>query len=326
MFEMGEESERLLVPLLRALWVLVGGAAAFGLTVLVPPLGLGIGIVLLGALLVRRRLGAYGWFTVGFAIWCAVFAVLAVLNALTDSPSSGVATGAGASADSGADTVMIATAGSYHPFDFINDEGEIDGLDRELGDEMCRRADLECDWVINDWVDMIPDLVAGEFDAIFSGMSITAEREELIDFTEAYYPPTPSVYMARAGEGDEAVEGTIGVETNTIYSDYFTELGRPFVPLDESTAVTNPVDAVLDGMVDAVLVDHGYAVEKLSEHEGRLAIVGPSVLLDRGLGIGVRKGSELKPKLDEALASMKADGTANALILEWVGADASTFD
>ena len=40
------------------------------------------------------------------------------------------------------------------------------------------------------------------------------------------------------------------------------------------------------------------------------------VLLDRGLGIGVRKGSELKPKLDEALASMKADGTVNAVILE----------
>ena len=83
---------------------------------------------------------------------------------------------------------------------------------------------------------------------------------------------------------------------------------------------------MLDGRVDAVLVDHGYAVEKLSEHEGRLEIVGPSVLLDRGLGIGVRKGSELTPKLDEALASMKADGTVNALILKWVGADASTFE
>lgn len=226
----------------------------------------------------------------------------------------------------GADTVTIATVGSYHPFDFVNDEGEVDGLEPELGDELCRRAGLECEWVINDWVDMIPDLVAGEFDVIFSGMSITAEREELIDFTEAYYPPTPSVYVARAGAGDEAVEGTIGTASDTIYSDYLNELGRVFVPLDEDLDYTNTVDAVLDGTVDAVLVDHGYAVEKLSEHEGRLAIVGPSVLLDRGLGIGVRKGSELKPKLDEALASMKADGTVNTLILKWIGPDASTFE
>ena len=86
------------------------------------------------------------------------------------------------------------------------------------------------------------------------------------------------------------------------------------------------VDAVLDGEVDAVLVDHGYGVEKLAEHRGRLSIVGPSVLLDRGLGIGIRKGSELKDRLDEALASMKADGTMDEIIVRWVGEDASTFE
>ena len=317
---MSEETERLLLPLLRVLWLLAGGVGAFIVTLVVPPVALAAGLALVVVALVRRRAGAYRMFTIGFAIWCAIYATLAVFAALTDDVSSGVAT------DGGTETVTIATVGSYHPFDFVNDEGEIDGLEPELGDELCRRAGLECEWVINDWVDMIPDLMAGEFDAIFSGMSITAEREELIDFTEAYYPPTPSVYVARAGEGDEAVEGTIGAATNTIYSDYFTELGRPFVPLNEAEDFTTSVDAVLDGTVDAVLVDHGYAVEKVSEHEGRLEIVGPSVLLDRGLGIGVRKGSDLKPKLDEALASMKADGTVNTLILKWVGPNASTFE
>ena len=223
----------------------------------------------------------------------------------------------------GADTATIATDGNYHPFNFVNDRGEIDGLERELGDELCRRADLTCEWVVSEWETMIPDLVAGEFDVILAGTSITAEREESIDFSEAYYPPTPSVYLARAGSGDEAVEGTIGVTANTIYSDYFTELGRPFVSIEASTDVA---DALLAGDVDAALVDHGYGVQKLAEHEGRLEIVGPAVLLDRGLGMGIRKGSDLKERLDEALASMKADGSLNALIRTWVGADASIFE
>ena len=85
------------------------------------------------------------------------------------------------------------------------------------------------------------------------------------------------------------------------------------------------VDAVLNDEVDAVLVDHGYGVEKLAEYQGQLAIVGPSVLLDRGLGMGVRKDSKLKERIDEALTSMKADGTLNAIILKWVGEDAATF-
>ncbi len=222
----------------------------------------------------------------------------------------------------GADAVVIATGGDYHPFNFINEEGEIDGLERELGDELCRRADLECQWVQNDWEGMIPDLVADEFDAILAGMSITAKREELIDFTEAYYPPAPSVYLAKAGEGDEAVQGVIGAAPNTIYFDYFTELGTPFVELDD---YVDGIEAVLSDKVDAILVDHGYGVKKLAEYEGQLAIVGPSVLLDRGLGIGVRKGSELKGRLDAALSSMKADGSLDDLILKWVGEDAATF-
>ena len=219
----------------------------------------------------------------------------------------------------GAETVVIANVGNYHPFGFVNDDDEIDGLERELGDELCRRAGLECEWIVSEWDTMIPDLVAEEFDVILSGMSITAKREEVIDFTEAYYPPTPSVYLARAGAGDEAIQGKIGATANTIYSDYFTEIGRSFVSIDGSEDVA---DAVLDGEVDAVLVDHGYGVENLAEHEGELAIVGPTVLLDQGLGIGVREGSELKDKLDEALASMKADGSVNALLIKWVGDDA----
>ncbi len=222
----------------------------------------------------------------------------------------------------GTDKVVIATTGDYHPFGFVDVEGQIVGLEREMGDELCRRAGLQCEWILNDWETMIPDLVAEEFDVILSGMSITARREEQIDFTEAYYPPTPSVYLARAGAGDEAVRGRIGASENTIYSDYFTELGRPFVPLGSSVDV---VEVLLQGRVDAVMVDHGYGVEKLAEHAGQLAIVGPSVLLDRGLGMGVRKGSDLKGRLNQALASMKADGTLNTYILSWIGEDASTF-
>ena len=222
------------------------------------------------------------------------------------------------------DAVLLATEGSYHPFNFINEAGEIDGFERELGDELCRRAEVECEWVLNDWESMIPDLVAGEFDAIIAGMSITDARDERIDFTQPYYPPTPSVYLAVAGAGDEAAEGRLGANANTIYSDYFTREGIPFRPFEVSE--DDHLEALFNGEIDATLVDHGYAVDKLKEYEGRLAIVGPSILLDRGIGIGVREDDGLKAALDEALTSMKTDKSLNALIVKWFGEDAATFD
>ena len=219
--------------------------------------------------------------------------------------------------------VLLATEGDYHPFNFINDNGEIDGLERELGDELCRRAELNCEWVLNDWADMIPDLVSGEFDAIIAGMSITDERDRTIDFTEPYYPPTPSVYLALEGAGDDAVEGRLGAYANTIFSDYFTEQGIPYI---EFTDEDDRLAALLNGDIDAMLVDHAYATQKLTEYEGRLAIVGAAILLDRGIGIGVRENDGLKAALDKALASMKADGSLDALIVKWVGEGAATFN
>ena len=218
--------------------------------------------------------------------------------------------------------VLLATEGDYPPFNFINGDGEIDGLERELGDELCRRAELRCEWVLNDWADMIPDLVAGEFDAIMAGMSITDKRDMTIDFTEPYYPPTPAVYLALEGAGDEAIEGRLGAYANTIYSDYFTEQNIAYMEFSDED---DRLAALLDGDIDAMLVDHAYATDKLTEYERRLSVVGPSVLLDRGIGIGVRNNNELLVRLNSALASMKSDDTLNNLIRKWVGEDASTF-
>ena len=95
-----------------------------------------------------------------------------------------------------AETVRLGTEGAYAPWNFVNDAGEIDGFERELGDELCKRAELTCEWVKNDWDSIIPNLVSGNYDTIIAGMSITDERDEVIDFTQPYTPPDPSAYVA----------------------------------------------------------------------------------------------------------------------------------
>ena len=70
-----------------------------------------------------------------------------------------------------ADKVRMGTEGAYPPYNFINDAGEVDGFERELGDELCKRAKLECEWVTNEWDSIIPNLVSGNYDTIIAGMS-----------------------------------------------------------------------------------------------------------------------------------------------------------
>ncbi len=222
------------------------------------------------------------------------------------------------------EAVRIGTEGAYPPYNFINDAGEIDGFERELGDELCRRANLTCTWVINEWDTIISNLVAGQYDTIVAGMSITVKRDEVIDFSQPYLPPSVTVYLAVAGAGDEVINGKAAAQGATVQADHLAS--QSGATLLEYELVPDAIAAVLSGEADAALVDLAFARDSMAEHEGMLAIVGPEVNLDLGVGIGVREDDgELKNKLNEAISDMKGDGSLNALIREWFGNDANLF-
>ena len=96
--------------------------------------------------------------------------------------------------------VRIASEGAYPPYNLINDKGDLDGYDIDVGNEVCKRAQLECVWVKNDWDSIIPNLKSSNYDAIMAGMSITDERKKVITFSENYTPPSKSSYMAASAD------------------------------------------------------------------------------------------------------------------------------
>ena len=170
---------------------------------------------------------------------------------------------------------------------------------------------------------MIPNLQVGDFDIIMARMSITGERDELIDFTEPYFPPSPSVYLALAGSSDDVTKTKIAAQTATIHFDYLVEAG--IVPQEYELA-EDLLASVLNGRSDAALVDLGFALDNIERDRDGLTIVGPEVAIDMGIGIGVREeDAELKAKLNDAIDTVKRDGTLNELIREWFGEEADTF-
>lgn len=211
------------------------------------------------------------------------------------------------------DVVRLGTEGAYAPWNFVNDAGEIDGFERELGDELCQRAGLTCEWVKNDWDSIIPNLVAGNYDAIIAGMSITDEREEVIDFTQNYTPPDPSAY-AGVDIGVDLAGGVIAAQTGTIQAGYIAETGATLV---EFATPEETVAAVKNGEADAVLADKSYLAPIVAE-DSELSFVGEDVPLGGGVGMGLREtDGELKTKFNEAISAMKSDGSLNKLIEKW---------
>ena len=219
------------------------------------------------------------------------------------------------------ETVRIATEGAYAPWNFLNDAGAPAGFEIDLGNAICAQAGLTCEWITNDWDSIIPNLLAGNYDVIMAGMSITEERLQTIDFTQNYFPPDPSKFIAAAGAGIDpsALEGKrVGVQGGTIQAAYAEEnLGATNTVVSFGTADQAMADLAA-GNLDTILADGAYLEPVVTASNGAIEFVGEDVMIGNGVGAGIRKeDTDLKAKVNEALATLKADGTVDKLIAQW---------
>ncbi|MFN3686960.1 transporter substrate-binding domain-containing protein [Salinarimonas sp.] len=276
---------------------------------------------------------------------------------MTISKTIGLALAATALAASPAlaqERITIATEGAYAPWNFSQPDGTLDGFEIDLARDLCTRMGVECEIIATDWDGIIPSLVAGRFDAIMAGMSITEEREEVISFSKAYtlspngfLVPNDSdiaelprsgerfhletnreAAMAALEEVRQAISGkTIGVQRATTHAVFAREFFENDVEIREY-ATTEQHDLDLQAQrIDAVLADLPTLEATLTkpEFEGEFTITGPGFvggILGRGVGVGLRQGDEeLRARFDEAIQAAIDDGTVRTLSMQWFGLD-----
>lgn len=220
-----------------------------------------------------------------------------------------------------AQQIRLGTEGAYAPWNFMNDAGEVDGFEIDLGNAICERNGWDCVWVTNEWDSIIPNLVAGNYDAIMAGMSITEERMQSIDFSQDYYPPDPSVFLmaADASFDFDNLSGTrIGVQGATIQAGYAEEnLAASNTILSYETADQAVAD-LNAGNIDMMLLDRPYLEPIANGSGGALKIDGPAIPIGGGVGVGLRKSDDdLEAGFNSALDAMKSDGSLDALIAKW---------
>lgn len=219
------------------------------------------------------------------------------------------------------ETVRIATEGAYAPWNFLDESGKPAGYEIDLAGAICEKAGLTCEFIVNDWDSIIPNLLAGNYDAIMAGMSITEERLQTINFSDEYFPPDPSRYVALAGENinfEPLTGARIGVQGGTIQAAY----AQANLAADNTVISFNTADqAVADlsaGNLDTIFADGAYVDPIVSASSGAIEYTGPEIMIGEGMAIGLRKDeTELTTKLNEAIVALKADGTVDSLIAKW---------
>lgn len=216
--------------------------------------------------------------------------------------------------------LKVAIDPSYEPFTFKTADGKPTGFDVDIAEALCNEVKRKCVYVEQVWDSMIPGLQAKKYDVIVSSMSITEERQQVVDFTDKYYN-TPSRIVVKSSTPFTdlaSLKGKkLGVLKGSTQEKYamgdLKPVGVNVVPYEAQDQVYLDIKSGrLDGTVaDTVEVTGGF----LRKPEGKdYGFVGP-VLNDPkyfgiGVGVALRKGeTQLKDELNAAIKSIRSNGT-----------------
>ena len=223
-------------------------------------------------------------------------------------------------ADLGGRVLNIGSDTTYPPHESINEDGVVVGFDVDVVKEICDRINCKPNWVTTAWDGIFTALAAGQFDMVVSGVTITEERDKIVDFSDPYIIVQQGILMRveDAGKTIDAFKSgdlRLASQNGTTNAQLGEELvGRDNLQLFDS--FNNAVVAVQNGDVDGVIIDSTSAAAYEQEFAGELT-VGIEGLQSDPLGLVFQEGDSLQDAFNEGLAMIKEDGTLNELLIRW---------
>jgi len=217
--------------------------------------------------------------------------------------------------------LKVCTHLSYQPFQFERD-GDVVGFDVDLVDLVAEELGVEQE-IVNTPFETITTGAAfntGECDLAAAGMTITPEREEVIEFSEGYFDANQAVLSkADSGISDEAglAGKKVAAQTGTTGLQYAEEnLGDAEVITYEDLPLS--LQALQNGEVEAVINDNGVLYDFAKENTDYA--VGFDIQTGEQYGIAAKKGNTaLIEKVDEVIGAAREDGTYDGIYEEWFG-------
>lgn len=222
--------------------------------------------------------------------------------------------------------IDFGVSADYPPFEYYNDNFLVDGFDIALAREMGKRLGVEV--VFNDFAfaGLLDAVQLGQVDAAISAISVTPDRQQVVDFTNLYFIDDDAVLTLKSNpmtihSATDFAGLRVGAERGTTYyywaEQYLVETGiiSPTSLLDYPDS-NNLVRGLRAGEIDAALMSRLPAfVYNMSSQDLYPAGIG---LNQQRYAIAAPKGSTLVAALNEALLEIQDDGTYAMLVDQYL--------
>ncbi len=210
--------------------------------------------------------------------------------------------------------VLIGSENAYLPFSFVpDDESEPQGWDRDVWNELCRLLNCFPKFVSVARSGVSEQLVRGDVDVVANGIAITEARQLLVEFSDPYLTVRQTFIVraddTRFAQAADIIDSnaTVGTQSGTTNFDIGVELLGGDERIWGFDRFGFAMYALIDGDVDAVLIDDAAALGYLAKHEGRLSAVDAG-LAPSQLGFAFALESDLVDPVNLALIEMATSG------------------
>ena len=218
--------------------------------------------------------------------------------------------------------LIMSTNAAFPPYEMTTDSGEFEGIDIETAQAIADKLGLELQIDDMDFDAALLAVQQGKSDMVMAGVTVTDERQNVMDFTDSYATGIQSIIVKEDSDiasVDDLAGKKIGTQRGTtgyLYcSDDFGD--ENVVAYDDGLTA---VQMLNNGQVDCVVIDNAPAKEFIAANPGLKLL--DTAYVEESYAIGIGKGNtELKDAINTALEELKADGTLQAIVDKYTTAE-----
>ena len=218
--------------------------------------------------------------------------------------------------------LIMSTNAAFPPYEMTTDSGEFEGIDIETAQAIADKLGLELQIDDMDFDAALLAVQQGKSDMVMAGVTVTDERQNVMDFTDSYATGIQSIIVKEDSDiasVDDLAGKKIGTQRGTtgyLYcSDDFGD--ENVVAYDDGLTA---VQMLNNGQVDCVVIDNAPAKEFVAANPGLKLLDTAYVEEDYAIGVG-KGNTELKDAINTALEELKADGTLQSIVDKYITAE-----
>ncbi len=218
-------------------------------------------------------------------------------------------------------TLTMACSADFPPYEFVNDDGSYAGIDVEIAQAICDKLGYKLEVKDMDFDGIIAAVQSGAVSFGMSGLTITDERKESVNFSDSYAKGV-QVILVKEGSAIATVDdldgAKIGVQAGTTGDIYCTDdYGEDNV--SQYTKYAMAVEALKNDQVDCVVLDNEPGKAFVAANEG-LKILDTAYADEDYAAAFNKNDTELLEQFNKALGELKADGTLDKIVDKYINA------